>query len=188
MYTYTQNRILHHEDCPAGSLYPWKWLSLVGNEVSFEKLLPSCWRSREWLCNLVLWPRLISVLLTNQIDFLDMFCWFNVILKNKKISYFSENCCMILCDGSFNTLYYTLACIHVLGQNKLVEPLPARCPKSTQRPKRNFFPCLMGVEINFPSILFKIVHVCFQQNFINQTSGKSSLVLCKKILLKKGHK
>ena len=105
MYTYTQNRILHHEDCPAGSLYPWKWLSLVGNEVSFEKLLPSCWRSREWLCNLVLWRRLISVLLTNQIEFLDMFCWFNVILKNKKISCFSENCCIILCDGSFNTLH-----------------------------------------------------------------------------------
>ena len=24
MYTYTQNRILHHEDCQEGSLYPWK--------------------------------------------------------------------------------------------------------------------------------------------------------------------
>ena len=24
MYTYTQNRILHHEDYPARSLYPWK--------------------------------------------------------------------------------------------------------------------------------------------------------------------
>ena len=26
MYTYTQGRIPHHEDCPARSLYPWKRL------------------------------------------------------------------------------------------------------------------------------------------------------------------
>ena len=89
MYTYTQNRIPHHEDCPARSLYPWKrsetrlrfknfglFVDDQGNGFANEQ------------GSLVLWPRLNSVLLANQIEFLDMFWWFDGIIKN--ILYFRD--------------------------------------------------------------------------------------------------
>ena len=42
MYTYTQNRITHHEDCPARSLHPWKrWGNKGGNPASFLVLVVS---------------------------------------------------------------------------------------------------------------------------------------------------
>ena len=38
MYTYTQNRILHHEDCPARSLCPWKRSE---TRLLFKKIWPN---------------------------------------------------------------------------------------------------------------------------------------------------
>ena len=42
MYTYTQNRILHHEDCPARSLNPWKRGKTMG-EILSRLDLPVRW-------------------------------------------------------------------------------------------------------------------------------------------------
>ena len=65
MYTYTQNRILHHEDCPARSLYPWNRseakLTIKGMALRMVNEVLSCD------------PDLTMYLLTNQTEFLDMF-------------------------------------------------------------------------------------------------------------------
>ena len=59
----------------------------VGNKVTFQKFRASCWRSREWLCEWTMKYCLVtqtnnSVLLTNQIEFLDMFWWFDGRIKS----------------------------------------------------------------------------------------------------------
>ena len=90
MYTYTQNRILHHEDCPARSLHPWK--SSQETRLLFKNFGISVddqgngLANKQWI--LVLWLRLKSVLLANQIEFLDMFWLFDGRIKN--ILYFRE--------------------------------------------------------------------------------------------------
>ena len=90
MYTYTQNRILHHEDYPARSLYPWK--SSQETRLLFKNFGISVddqgngLANKQWI--LVLWLRLNSVLLANQIELLDMFWLFDGRIKN--ILYFRE--------------------------------------------------------------------------------------------------
>ena len=52
MYTYTQNRIVHHEDCRARSLYPWKRSEtrLIFKNFGLYIVADDQEASREWLC------------------------------------------------------------------------------------------------------------------------------------------
>ena len=80
MYTCTQNRILHHEDCPARSLYPWKRSE---TRFLFKKFWPFCWRSREWLCEwtrksfLVTQTRLCIINQSNSVSWHVLMVWRN---------------------------------------------------------------------------------------------------------------
>ena len=88
MDTYTQNKILHHEDCPARSLYPWKSSesSLLFKNVDLSVVTMkgiNAFANKQW--TLVLWPRLNSLSLANQIEFLDMFWWFDRRIKKNPV-------------------------------------------------------------------------------------------------------
>ena len=111
MYTYTQNRILHHEDCPARSLYPWKrsktrllfkkfsqLLTIKGMALRMNNKVLSCD------------PDVNSVLLTNQIVFLDMFWSFDGIIIN--ILYFRE---FIISSSSWRRQAFPLEVVKKVG-------------------------------------------------------------------------
>ena len=84
MYTYTQNRILHHEDCRLRSFYPWKRSKKIGEILSrldlpvrMIELSYMLWQRKNGI--FVLSP--FFTVFTDQTEFLDLY----VFLRNQFI-------------------------------------------------------------------------------------------------------
>ena len=78
MYTYTQNRTLHHEDCLARSLYPWKRSKTRLLFRNFRLVVDdqgNGFASEQW--SLVLWPRLCIINQSNSVSWHVLMVWRN---------------------------------------------------------------------------------------------------------------
>ena len=78
MYTYTQNRILHHEDCLARFLYPWKRSKTRLLFRNFRLVVDdqgNGFANEQW--SLVLWPRLCIINQSNSVSWHLLMVWRN---------------------------------------------------------------------------------------------------------------
>ena len=96
MYTCTQNRTLHHEDCPARSLYPWREM-VEKNYFNLE--IPSCWKVKVIT---VLWLRLNFTFINQSNGVLwRIYDFWRHSGETKNILYFWES---LICLQSKNRL------------------------------------------------------------------------------------
>ena len=141
--------------------------------LAIKKLQENGFANEQW--SLVLWPRLNTVLLTNQIEFLDMFWWFD--WRINIIKCISENCLSAL--WSMDKLPASI-CSARDGQESRKYEWRSFIPKSRQNasfPHPLFNRRENGLIFRlFCPRMWSLICVFPANTLIKQPSAKSSLI------------